>query len=553
VIKILKEILKRLHGSGSYNKGTRIITFGEITSKGEFNTPLFNKLNQINDENPEQFPVPIIATTLNKADNTNIDDNEKIALDINYINQNDESKVGKVYIPCYGFIGSDYKIYMEDSDDLVKEITGANFRKDVVETWLSGDEMEEAYGQTLTESLKDPWEDSEYKYEYIDNGSYFTIRGTDKLLTYNAHDKYYYPNEEYNTDPDISQYKKFRKNPFYIEQFNKGHQIRLKFRVNQDTMSLYIYVFSPSNKQLALKAWTADPLTYDILKSLESGGSIQVGDLLTVDEWVEDTMYVENIQNQSARDGIGVNSFDFNLISFNFGTSSGFTNTLDWDFEFIRLEQCTGNINDKVEIIGMLGNIAKMDSAFSIQLSEIQDEMKIAARQNFPLQTYKSGIEALFNDYQVPYNARYSVDVQHALLQLFGKYAIPTNNEINESLTFIYNIIDPEGSIIAYGDYDNPYTLVVEINDSDLQFTIDSIDLIQIFVERYRPIPAKVIIKVTFENEVELQEEIKFGEELTLVVISGGTPMSYGTPMGYGTPMSDGIGTSEIDLPADYP
>jgi hypothetical protein len=529
------------------------MTFGEIISKGVYNTPSFRKIDQIDDSNPDQFPVPIIATTLNKQSSDNIDNDEKIAFNINYINQNDEAKIGKLYIPCYGENTSDYKIYMEDEDDRVKEITGVDFRQDILKPFLSGEEMEDAYQTSISGELSDPWEDSEYKYEFIDSGSYFTIRGTDKLLTYNAHDRYYYPNEEYNTNPNISQYKKFKRNPFYTEMFNKGHQLHLKFRVNKATMSLYVYVFSPLNHQLSLKVWTADPIVYDILKSLEGTTGIQVGELLTVNEWMDDTIPISNIESEDARAGLGINTTEFNLISFNFATSSGFTNTLDWDFEFITLEQCSGNINDRLEIVGMLGNIAKLQSVFSLQMSEIQDELKIASQQNIPLRTYKSGIEDLFNDYQVPYNVRYSIDVQHALLQLFGQYAIPTDNQINESLTFIYSIIDPEGSVIAYGDFDNPYTLVVEINDSNLQFTIDSIDLIQIFVERYRPIPAKVVITIIFQNEEELKEEIKLSEELTLVVISGGTPMSYGIPMGYGFPMSDGVGTSEIDLPADYP
>ena len=209
-----------------------------------------------------------------------------------------------------------------------------------------------------------------------------------------------------------------------------------------------------------------------------------------------------------------------------------------------------GDLNDIVEIIGLDGNIAKIQGAISIMLSDVLYNIRLVTLQRYVEIAFGGGLKRLAQDYGLSLGSTFTQVNLRLFTRLFSTFVVPSKSVMQESMSAIYQVLDPEGYIIVEPEYsDSYYKMFVNIYTSVIDFTTNDISIILLFTERYRPVPASIITKINFNNRKEtdfINDEGSVEITESLITMSTITFMSSSTIMGSGNVV-------EPNFPATYP
>jgi len=207
-----------------------------------------------------------------------------------------------------------------------------------------------------------------------------------------------------------------------------------------------------------------------------------------------------------------------------------------------------GDLNDKVEIWALCGNIAKLEAAICVVYSEALYNLRIAGIQNYIEMAYSGGLKKLSNDYGLNLGSTYSQSELRFLTRIFASFAVPAKTVMQESMTKIYGLIDPTGTIEVVPTYsDSAYRMDVNVYISKNEFTPEEVALLVLFTERYRPVPASAYINIIFPN----YSDEPLSDEGSVVITESTVRMSISTIMSATLLMGAG-NIIEPSLPYDY-
>ncbi len=210
-----------------------------------------------------------------------------------------------------------------------------------------------------------------------------------------------------------------------------------------------------------------------------------------------------------------------------------------------------GDIGDIFEIIGLKGNISKFEAVKSIILSDSLYALRIAGLQKYVETAWDGGLRDLAKDFGLNLSDSINQDIIRILTRLFSNFIIPSKSIIQDSANIIFEIIDEITTIIVNGDFENPYKVIYDVIYNTLEFDPLFVDILVVFAERYRPVPAEAFINIVFENGIlqDFSTIIDSGEvEITQDPVHFGSATFFGS----GTIFGDAI-VSNLTLPTDYP
>jgi hypothetical protein len=217
---------------------------------------------------------------------------------------------------------------------------------------------------------------------------------------------------------------------------------------------------------------------------------------------------------------------------------------------FIQDVTNTGDINDEFEIIGLKGNISRFEAVKSIMLSDSLYALKQAQLQKYVETAWDGGLKDLAKDFGINLADSTSQITARIITRLFSNFIVPSRPIIEESANIIFGIIPQIDTIEVSGDFEDPYKVIYDVIYNSLIFAPEEIEVLLIFAERYRPVPAEAVIIIDFEQGLEDDGTITDSGEVEIT--QDPVHFSSATFFGSGTIFGDATITN-LNLPADYP
>jgi hypothetical protein len=210
-----------------------------------------------------------------------------------------------------------------------------------------------------------------------------------------------------------------------------------------------------------------------------------------------------------------------------------------------------GDINDEFQIIGLVGNISRFEAVKSIMISDSLYALKQAQLQKYVETAWDGGLKDLAKDFGINLAEATEQSIIRIVTRLFSNFIVPSKSIIQSSANIIFEIIDEITTIIVEGDFDDPYKVIYNVIYNSLEFDPSFIDILLIFAERYRPVPAEAVINIVFENGI-LQDNSTITDSGEVEITQDPIHFGITTFFGSGTIFGDATVTV-LSLPTDYP
>jgi len=538
---LIKDLLRRFSGVTEYEKGIEEYILGRIVSNGAGNAFSFFPMDALAEG------VPILVTNTKRKFTIPYESEEPFAFQIRYTNQDDEEKVAKSYIPVYACEGLDFRVVMPAVNEFVKEIVAIEPRVDEFEftpdNVVSGDELGEITGEDLSEF---GWTTDYYSNTVLseeDNALKITVdvAGASSSFEYSLFASLGEFDQTKLADlPDFGRQVKIHA-PIFIDTIDKFIGFDVRFKIPTSYQSLH-FTYAKGGKTY-VKLYSPNAT---LVSSWQSSFGTEAAELVTANVWTVKSLTIADMYEQ---DDPTTNEIGFFIAAH--GVFQAPDDTYDWHIDYINVDNPRGNEFDECEVFGAKGNISRLMSAFALQFSDAVYQKCISGLQRYTQSAFKGGLRYLSRDYGIYLSVEYETEVLRILTKLFSAFIVPAQSVMQESMSAIYAALDPLGSVEVSAEYsDSFYKMVVDIFSGDLEFTEADIEVMLVFAERYRPVPAELEVNVNFQEGVE--EQISVGESAELEVTTGAPLMSPSTLMSPSLLM--GAGTiATITLPADYP
>jgi hypothetical protein len=542
---MIDNILKRFRGSASYEKGVEHLIFCNLKSNG-LNQPI--TLTQKSPLLSTQSPIPILA--INRKDKFVLpyEDEYEFSFLLNYINQDDVSKKAVCTIKEYAGSGQDFRIYMQDKNDFVKSITSVEPRTDEFIADLSHiytfDEFRVAFNNALESSVWNVESDQFYDELIEEESDHLKISLSNiteagisvRLFTDNVIEQYKGLNS------DTINKAMYAYNSLYNSQVTKIGSFKIQLAIN-NTNGVFLFALY-TNKGLMMHAFSPNSAFITSMLSMGiSGTVIPASDTLSEYTLLQSDLPVIN--------GLNEPTIETMYPTFWYGSADNSISTSIIRVGNIDYIHDSGNIGDEVDIFGMIGNIAKIEGAFSLGLSDVAYNLRIASLQKYTKAAFKNGLNRLMDHYKINISYNLPPNVARLYLQLFSSFIVPNQEVMQESMEAIIKVIDPNGSVIVSAEYSEYYYKMVV----DFVVTLPSIDeedlaVLVTFENRYRPIPSIVEINLIFDNDYI--DDIAVSE--SAIVDIGDLGLLFSPTLKFSTSsIFRGPSTDIRNLPTDYP
>lgn len=520
--KLIEKLVSRFKGVVSYDVGRRTLDMAKTKSNAFLGQPS----NTFGDISPTG--VPILATIKNRKQSIPYEDERAFDLVIKYINQDDITHRALCTIPKYSELDLDFKCNMQIDNDYVKAITDI-------------DKFPEGYFLATYNFLNDIIGQAPSGWINTDMGTFeisAAVDGHEKPL-YFAGDVDERTRIEVITD-DSNTVEFY----VYMPATDKKVYFSLKDSSN-NLVSRVIFAedgnidFQGTTTDTDIQAYTANTWYHVRISALKN---------------VVSTLYINGDLISS------VTAQDFNIERFDIVTqtasATGYIDSLDFTSntyyavgDNLIEGQGEGNLNDTVNIVGLDGNIARMQGALAVMISDVFYNIRTSGMQRYVETAFGYGLKLLAKDLGLNLGSTYTVVEFRLFTSLFSTFVVPAKSIMQASMTTIYNVLDPEGYVIVTGDYDNPYRMDVDVYKSFGGFSENALEILVLFVERYRPVPASAFVNVIFPFFIESGVAT---DEGSVEITESAITMGETTLMGPSTIMGAG-NISEPDLPTDYP
>lgn len=207
-----------------------------------------------------------------------------------------------------------------------------------------------------------------------------------------------------------------------------------------------------------------------------------------------------------------------------------------------------GDIGDNFEIIGLVGNISRILGVKALLLSDSFYALKIAALQKYVEIAWDGGLRTLAEDFGLNLPATQSQNEIRALARLFSSFIVPSKSALQENADIVTSLITEIDTILVSADFDNPYKVIYDVIWNSLVFDADSVKLLEIIVERYRPVPATTNINIEFEDTIEDSGTIS--DEAVVEITQ--SPVLFSSALLFGFTFGGDLVT-DLPLPNTYP
>jgi len=506
---MIERLLKRFNGAASYEEGIEVLYMADVKSKGPTETTMiFTQKDVINEDTR---PLPILATLKTRKEQIPYADEYPLGFNVEYINQEDETHIGYCFIDIYAEKDLDFRVFMQEDDDFVKEITNITPREDkttlTLVNALNTDEFVAIFGELIGFIANGKgWnsEDGEmingvvsidgtFKYTCDSSGNSGSSSELDVI-----------PIEDYwdTTLDTVEQMiiKAFRNNPFHYLQYEKLY--RLTGRVKLTTDYQYINVSFKGNNGLFVKTYTTSSSYYSLISAIDPN----IVELITVDVWYDIAEDIADIVKEE--DNI---NFNINKLYYTVGIYDAPDMEHNWYIDYISYHHYNGDLGDEVEIIGLKGNISRVQAAKALVLSDVAYQIRVASLQRYVDIAYRSGLTNLSKDFGIYLSNSFTQDITRLFTRLFSTFVVPAKSIMQESMTIIYSTLDPLGYVVVYADYDNPYKMIVDVYRTLPEFTETDIEILLLFIDRYRPVPADVDVNIILYDKQDDTDIVETG------------------------------------------
>lgn len=541
---MFEDMLQRFKGCVSYENGIVYHRFCEIKSNGNDNAFSFTQKESVSSA------VPILVTNLVDKLTIPYEDEQPIGFTIEYVNQDDETRYAKGYIPVYAAANQDFRIEMPATDEFVKEIVSVSQREDSqsfsdISRVLSPREFFNQLNYDISTEQYD-WTNANItaSVRTIESGALKvvnTISGTPSSTPQIA---FYLPDEFDSSVDSINEFgREAEKHAIYmLRDHNKAHKFKARFQIDSGVNMAMVFVFKTPNFQYSMIFSNYASIVTYYQNQKSTCAELVSGGVWLEKEWdFSDMLEEANTDSQVFR-----YNYLYSLIVYFNPPNGSYTHYID----YLTYIYPRGNIGNKFEILGAAGNIARLMLVKSLMISEVAYWQRVAGMQRFVEMAFRGGLRLLAKDYGLYLSTSYSIAVLRLLARLFSAFVVPAKSVMQESMTTIYNVIDPTGYVEVSAEYSaSAYKMIVNVHDSDLEFEELDIEILLLFAERYRPVPADLDVNINFEEGLE--ELVDVVEEGELETATGGALLGTAATL---LPFTlCGVSTSSTALPTDYP